>query len=820
MKSILLFLSAFLLITSCSTKKEQNASLLTFIPDNTAIIIKINDLNSFSQEIEGNEILTKLKTTDLMKRISSRLNPLKFINGESAGLLSISQGVSNEFDFTYISSDTIPLIKLDSVQNKSKEVFTYKEYEVQKFQIEEDEFYTTTFTNKQLLSSSQTILENIISDSDEKKLNPTLEKLYEVSNSAKLGHLWLNLNASDALLKNLLETNEAIKVSNYADWVSLDIDLGEEGIYLDGITIATDSANNFLRLFSKTKPLSTITTQLAPEAVDSYKSYTFNDYKAFAKNQMEYLNTDVALDSLLNTVEEIGIAKDGSQPVVFLKTFGTANITDYLKNIQTNSFEFQGGEIMELGQTSFLNNCLNPLITNFTARYSSILGDTFIFSEDAQTLENIIVQYKSGNILEKTTLYKNAEELTTQESTIFSLANADGFQENLKDDGLEEIAKEIGQLNFSDYLFGSQQIAETNFFHTSYFVKKNSKTTTSTGVTTLYDVQLDAHIALNPQFVTNHRTNRKEIVVQDVDNVLYLISTKGKVLWKKQLEGAIQGKIHQVDIYKNGKLQLAFTTNNQFLIIDRNGKEVAPFTKSYEGGNLNPLAVFDYEAKKDYRFVVTQNKKVFMYNNQGAIVSGFKYTNAEDIILNAPQHFRVGNKDYLVFQLSNGTLKILNRVGNVRVKVSEKIDFSENDVKLNRNKFTLTTSKGLLYQIDTKGSIQKTNLNLNSDHGMDATSKTLATMNDNILSIRDKKVALDLGVYSKPKIFYLNDKIYVSVTDIQSQKSYLFDSQTEPIPDFPVYGTSVPDMSDMNMNKKPELVIKNQDNSITVYEIH
>ncbi|MGB3149784.1 MAG: ribonuclease HII, partial [Maribacter sp.] len=770
MKAKLLFLLAIFLILNCTKKKEQNTSLLKFIPNNASIILKINDFDSFTEEIQGNEIFSKLKSLAFINTISSRLKPLQYINESSEGLLTISQGQNNTFDFTYVSSDSIPFINLDSVQNKIEESLIYENYEVKKYQIGEDTFYTSTTEQIQLLSSSQTVLEDIVNNAYQTKANTTLEKLYDVSNATKLSHIWINLNESDELLKTILGVNSELKTSNYADWISLDINLEEESILLDGITIVRDSTKNFIGLFSRTKPLSNTTTQLVPANVDSYKSYTFNNYMSFAKNQMSYLNSESTLDSLLNTVEEIGMAQIGSQEVIFLKTFGTANINDYLKNVRTNSIEFQGGEIFELGKTDFLNNCLNPLITNFEAKYSSILEDTFVFSQDSETIEKVITQNKSGNTFDKTFLFKNAEALTTEQSTIFSLANNKGFQDNLKKIGLSELAKEIDEANFSDFLFGSQLIADTDFLHTSYFIKKNSNTTAEKGVIALFDVQFNADISSNPQFVTNHRTNKKEIVVQDIDNVLYLISTKGKVIWKKQLEGAIQGKIQQVDIYKNGKLQLAFTTDNQFLIIDRNGKEVAPFSKTFEGGNLNPLAVFDYEGKKDYRFIVTQNKKVFMYNNKGAIVNGFKYTNAEDIILNAPQHFRIGSKDYLVFQLANGTLKILNRVGNVRVKVSEKINFSENDIKLNKNKFTLTTSNGFLYQIDTSGDIQKTNLNLNRDHGMDATSKTLATMNDNILSIRDKKIALDLGVYSRPKIFYLNDKIYVSVTDIQSQK--------------------------------------------------
>ena len=820
MKAKLLFLFIILLITNCTSKKEQHTSLLSFVPETAGIILKINDLYSFKSEIDENDIFSKLQSLGPSERISVGLRPLTYVTDDSEGLLTIFNGQSNSIDFAYISSDSIPLINLDSIQDKVEESFIYESYEVKKYQVQKDTFYTTMVSGIQLLSSSKAVIENLIANSDQIEIDPTLEKFYEVTDASKLAHVWINPEKSKSLLDNLFGQENKILSSDYADWISLDIDLEDERLLLNGISIATDTDSNFLGLFTDTRPLSNFTSQLMPENIDSYKSYTFDDFKAFAANQMVYLNKESKVDSLFNAVEEVGIAQIGTQEVVFLKTFGTANITDYLKTIQTNSIEFQGGEILELGQTSFISDCLNPLITNFDVKYSSILGDTFIFSEDLDVLQSVISQNKNGTTFQKTMLFKNISRLTTEESTILSLANAEGFQKNLEKDGLLELSKEIEKVNFSDYLFGSQLVADNDFLHTSYFIKKISTTTERRGVTALFEVQLDADLASDPQFVTNHQTNKKEVVVQDIDNVLYLISTKGKVLWKKQLDGPVQGEIQQIDIYKNGKLQLAFTTNNQFLILDRNGKEVPPFTKTFEGGNVNELAVFDYENDKDYRFVVTQNKKVFMYNNKGAIVSGFKYTDAEDIVLNAPQYFRIGNKDYLVFQLADGTLKILNRVGNVRVKVSEKIDFSGNEVRLYKNKFTLTTSKGLLYQIDTNGKIQKTNLNLNADHGMDATSNTLALMNDNILRIRDKKVALDLGVYSKPKIFYLNDKIYVSVTDIQSQKSYLFDSQTEAIPDFPVFGTSDSDMADIDMNKRPELVLKNQENSLIVYQIN
>ena len=156
---------------------------------------------------------------------------------------------------------------------------------------------------------------------------------------------------------------------------------------------------------------------------------------------------------------------------------------------------------------------------------------------------------------------------------------------------------------------------------------------------------------------------------------------------------------------------------------------------------------------------------------------------------------RIAQRDYLVFKLENGSLKILNRVGKDRLQIDESIQFSSNEIYLYRNKFILTDKNGMLYSIDTQGKISKSPLNMNEDHGLDATSKTLVTLNENTLTIKGRGRDLDLGVYLQPRIFYIYDKIYVSTTDIQSGQVYLFDSGNKPISNFPVFGNSNIDLA-------------------------
>ena len=44
-----------------------------------------------------------------------------------------------------------------------------------------------------------------------------------------------------------------------------------------------------------------------------------------------------------------------------------------------------------------------------------------------------------------------------------------------------------------------------------------------------------------------------------------------------------------------------------------------------------PLAVFDYDKQRNYRFLITQNKNLLMYDSKGKAVKGFKYKAAQSV---------------------------------------------------------------------------------------------------------------------------------------------------------------------------------------------
>ncbi|MEJ1224112.1 ribonuclease HII [Sediminicola sp. 1XM1-17] len=809
-----------LLLFSCTEKKNTSSSLLDFVPKDAPLVIKINNLSTLKSELKNNEFLSLLKSNQIYKNIFETIKNMDYLNPTSESLLVFNELGKENFEYLFIVPTEEGLVKLEGAKNKSVETLTYENSSINKYVVGGSTFFSTIIEQTTIISSSQVLLENSIRNAKEPFVNTSLKQLYKISNSNKSATLFLNTKNSNPLFNAVLRENSNYKFSNFSDWINLDFDIAQDHLNFTGISVANDSIKHFTNLFKNTGARTNTMALYAPMSAEAILSYSFDDYSMFAKNQQHYLDRSIPMDTLFNTVEEIGNIYLNGKKAVVLNTFGSEKIIKFLEQRQKGNSTYQGTEIMELNDHAFLNDYFNPLIKKFKANYCTILDNAFIFSSEIETLQTIISNYKNTTTFEKTNLFETANDVLADESNVLFIANAEGISNILKEEFSKTLFNDFKPSTFSKYLFAAQLVADDDFYHINTVVQKVEKEDKSNSTSPLFTIQLDHPLYTTPQFVTDYRTNKKEIVVQDSDNNLYLISGDGKVLWKKALTGKIQGAVQQVDIYKNGRLQLAFNTNNQFLILDRNGNEVPPFNKTFQDGNLNPLAIFDYDGRKDYRFVITQGSKVFMYDNKMKDVKGFKFNNAEQPIINAPQHMRIGNKDYLVFQLADGTLKILNRVGEDRIKVSEKIDFSNNGMQLYNGKFTTTDKKGVLFQIDDKGQIGKTNLNLSKEHGMDASSRHMVLMNDNVLKIGDREIELDLGVYSRPKIFFNRDKMYVSVTDIQNQKIFLFDSQAQTISNFPVFGTSMVDLADMDNDKKLEIVAKDMDNSLIVYKIY
>lgn len=193
----------------------------------------------------------------------------------------------------------------------------------------------------------------------------------------------------------------------------------------------------------------------------------------------------------------------------------------------------------------------------------------------------------------------------------------------------------------------------------------------------LWSIVMKNEISRAPDLIKNHQTNTYEIVVQDVENSLHLISPTGKVKWSKPLNEPIIGKIHQIDIYKNGKLQLVFNTESKIYCLDINGNNVAGYPIKLSSKASNGVAIMDYENKHDYRYLIaTIDNKILNFDKEGLPVKGWNNSGTKSIIINPIEHFVTEGKDYLFATDIKGNVYLLDRKGAVRHTVGKSFNTS------------------------------------------------------------------------------------------------------------------------------------------------
>jgi len=178
---------------------------------------------------------------------------------------------------------------------------------------------------------------------------------------------------------------------------------------------------------------------------------------------------------------------------------------------------------------------------------------------------------------------------------------------------------------------------------------------------------IDAPITWGPYLVKDHLSRTRQVVVQDERNRLSLIACTGKVLWQRELDGPILGEVHQVDRYKNGKLQLLLNTAGRIHLIDRNGKDVEHFPVALPEAASTGLNVFDYEGRKEYRVLVpTVEAHLLNYDLNGKPVDGWKPPRTPNTCDVPVQFLRLRGKDHLVLVDHGGKVTVLDRRGEPR----------------------------------------------------------------------------------------------------------------------------------------------------------
>jgi len=758
----------FLVLWGCNLVNDRPKDIEDYIPENSLIIIKIHNLGKFKSDIKNNEVLNKIG--NLKYNTKKQLELINNLNDETELIISLTKNINEEV-FTIITKDSI------------------KEFDVFHKRINNVNIYSNSLKNI-----------NEIQINYNKDFNK-YAKTFNVNDSFSL---ILKEEISKEFLNSIFNLNNKIQDNS----LSFGVNIFNDKILLNGLSFLDDSLKLSNNIFKGSISSELKNYEITPKNITSLKSYNFKNLNNYLKkasiDEVKENRFSVILNN--NSIEITEIKLDNEQVFIFrldeIKLF-----KDYLINKNTISTKHRGFEIYNNTDLD-----INPFISfaNFNNKEKILLfKDYLVFSNNEKTLKQFINDNLNKNTLKSNSsfnrLFSSISSFNTLNNNYFSGSNYNFFNE-------------LNLLNSkNDFTENSFQLVQDNgIIHFNAVISKETKEDENLKISKLFDVEIDEEIIMYPHFVKNHVTKNLDIVVQDAKNNLYLISKDGKVIWKKKINQPILGKISQIDIYKNGRLQLIFNTKNKIYVLDRNGNNVKQFPKTFNDPITQPLSVFDYDKNKNYRLLVTQGSELLMYDKSGKKVSGFKYKKSINKISSKPKHFRILNKDFIVFKIGS-KIKILNRKGRERINFNDDINFSNQNIFEYNDKLISTTTDQKLVQIDVNGVMDLSslkNLSLNSD------GSNLVVLNENSIKLSSNVASIPFGNYGSPQLSNINKNLLITLYDKQNKKSYLFNKNLILDTSFPIYSLIPMEIGDMNRDKNVEIIISNKNKFISCYTIN
>ena len=483
--------------------------------------------------------------------------------------------------------------------------------------------------------------------------------------------------------------------------------------------------------------------------------------------------------------------------------------------------------IIEFPFPSFPGIWLGKPFYTAQAKYAVFYKDFLVFCNTENGLQNYLFNMEEGNKLAADNRFQRSKSNTGSKSNISSFINV-GRSMNLTNEllsadlvkKLEKKKDILRRLHAVNWQVGGGKEFYTNEISLVFDDGKpeeEESTEVASAPGTVQEMgnsqmawqsNIGSQLITKPIFTINHNDKEnREVVVQDKANKLHQVSSDGTIRWSIEIGEPIMSEIYQIDYLANGKLQYLFSTKTKLFIVDRNGVNLEGFPVSFPAEATAGVGVFDYDNNRIYRyFVPCEDKKIYAYDKEGKIMTGWIFEGTKSEVTTPVQHFRVKGKDYIVFK-DEHQVYIRNRKGEAVAKTAAEFENSRNPIFLSSSgspKMLATSARGTIYSIDFDGNFTETKIDkfddehffkaddLNGDNSPEfifIDGKELIVADESGTVLFTQKFANT--IQHQPNIYRFGPKQKkIGIVDAKAGQIYLFDIAGQPHPGFPLQGAT------------------------------
>lgn len=713
-----------------------------------------------------------------------------------------------------------------------------------------------------LLSDSDLYIEDALKQFDQEETDGEAKARYQnLGKYFSLGaglNIFLNTGAFTDLLPLYVQTKKVfpnLDMGRFFKWGALDAEFGREGICLNGFLDYDGLQKSYLRVLGQQAPLESVISGVLPARLVSLELMNLNRPAAYFQElegwrhsagrkdnvsarkrqfatmfgggvenelrellQGEFAVVDFAYNEAARRREGLVMAvlKSGSLCRVLLDKmmqqyarFEGKDVAAFRKEYRVDSDKAFG--YYEFPAVDFVSVYWGEILGGLANNYVFVEDNYLVFASSEKVLREYMQDYIHGSFVRDAEWFRRLKtKLSSKYNLAYFARTADAmplYRSWSKEGGQADAAgKPSARPAFPSWAL--QWSAEGNMLYNTVFLSVE-KLQDEERPHVLWQTKLDAKVTMKPVPVVNHVNGEREVFVQDDNYTVYLINDVGRILWKQPVDGKINSEVYQVDLFKNGKLQYLFSTPDKMYLIDRNGNAAGAFPVAFRSGSTQGLTLFDYDQNRDYRiFVPGDDRQVYLYGLDGKLVQGWAPQKADKPIVSKVRHFRVGNKDYIVFADCH-RLYILDRKGRERVKVPSVFDLPEQlDLVLSRRDgqavLVFPGKDGAVHTVDFAGHAKTFRMEgVAGDYGMNVADvngngadECVVTSGEHLLvyTLDGKKVSderLDGRMLDFPYIYrFSGTDTRIGVLDLQAAEMLLLSPEGVLSKGFPIAGDS------------------------------
>lgn len=748
------------------------------VPGNTALIIKLNKAGNLLEEMNRSNLLWRelsrfpginalreeLMIVDSASRKNTRIN--EFLQRFNI-FIAISLSGRNTFASLYLANlprsvDESEVTDFIKELIPAPSLFTESPYATTTIHRvaakgSESPFFYATLKGVFLGSFHADLVKKGI---DRLSLNTPMAASYgfqrvESTTGKKAdANIFLNYRFFSLVLSKITRAESLsglISFSRFADWSGLDLIIKKDELLFNGYTVASDSSQHFLALFSEQDPQKISITKVIPETVSYLTFYGWSDPAQFvtrlqtrrAREESYPSEPSIAaalLDQYQLSINNYFLPWLGNEGMLFVmpgtdgqseRTCAAFQSNDTLLTassllslskaleIHTDSVTHHGRRIYRCQLPLLLPILFGDLFSGTDPHYFTLLDGYVIFTPDLKEAKRIIDKYQAGEVLSQDAQFLDFSENLAAKSGIFcyfNTRNAIGsFKEMLTDDLQNQLNPVLDSLRKFESV-AVQYNYQDGLYYSNLFLRYDPNFSREGPLQ--WQTALDTTVAGRPQIVYLDGDSLPAVIALDVTGTMYLIGATGEILWKQHLMGKMMGKVHTTSAGGDKPLYFIFNTDTHLYMIAEDGAFAVNFPMRFPLHATNPVTLINTGTNKPLELLVAfQDNRLYRFTLDGKSMQQWNRPNLQEEILLPAKVANAGGKTYILIRGSKGKGMIVDETGQERIPMNPKIKQSPNSPfflnKTGRRGLFLTsdiTGKALF--IDGKGKNSEVTMNI------------------------------------------------------------------------------------------------------------